>query len=229
MTFVFPWKWAVGQTMLVPTRTPCCCLGVSYLAEKPLGENSWSSVIVAEHPSIPTSTHVQISQKWALKLPSKSPLGNVPVLKTALGLSFKHFPFVFLGMMHAWLSQFFLSEEVFLCVENGSCIKKKIVERNLMYAQLMVVFLPPSVFSSCFAVQSSRAVGVPSSNGSVVPGACCRWACHPLLLFGGLFWVQIQRFWMNISDLWWESQLQDNVTEGRARFCCSEREYAPEQ
>lgn len=166
----------------------------------------------------------------SLEVTFKATSGECTCFEDSPWLSFKHFPFVFLGMMHAWLSQFFLTEEVFLCVENGSCIKKKNCRKELNVC-------PPhgrvsasiSVFSSCFAVQSSRAASVPSSKGSVVTGACCRWACHPLLLFGGLFWVQIQCFWMNISDLWWESQLQDNITEGRALFCCSEREYAPQQ
>lgn len=83
----------------------------------------------------------------SLEVTFKATSGECTCFEDSPWLSFKHFPFVFLGMMRAWLSQFFLTEEVFLCVENGSCIKKKIVERNLMYAHLMVVFLPPSLSS----------------------------------------------------------------------------------
>lgn len=186
--------------MLVPTRTPCCCLSVGYLAEKPLGENSWSSVIMSEHTWIPASPHVQISQKWALKLPSKSPLGNVLALKTALYHlltslhtgEFMHLPIMFLGMLHAWLSQFFLTEEVFLCVENVSCSTHSVEESCRKKLNICppnsCISSPIFVFSSCFAVQSSHAASIPSSKESVVTGACCRWACHPLLLFGGLLW-----------------------------------------
>lgn len=39
----------LSQRMHVPTQILCCCLNEDCLAEKPSGENSWNSVVVAEH------------------------------------------------------------------------------------------------------------------------------------------------------------------------------------
>lgn len=63
--------------------------------------------------------HVRISAEWALKLPSKLPLGNVLSLKTALcyllpslhASRFMHFPLTLFSMLSL---QFFLDEMIFL-------------------------------------------------------------------------------------------------------------------
>lgn len=114
----------LSQRMCVPTQILCCCLNEGYLAEKPSGENSWNSFVMTEHTWtgpwawtdwVPTFPRAQISAKWALKLPSKSPkvpLGNMLSLKTALchllpslhASGFMHFPLTLSSMMRALLS-----------------------------------------------------------------------------------------------------------------------------
>lgn len=75
--------------------------------------------------------HVQISAKWALKLPSKSPLGNILSLRTALchllssmhANGFMHFPLMLsrmLSLNFSWLRKFFCMENVAF----SSCLEK---------------------------------------------------------------------------------------------------------
>lgn len=156
--------------MCVPTQIICCCLNEDYLAEKPLGKNSWNSVIMAEHTWtgpwawagwVATFPHARISAKWALKVPSKTPFGNVLSLKTALchllpslhANGFIHFPLTLSGMMHALLSLNFS-----LC---GKCnlfqfCRKDLFKENLVFAHLIAAFPLASSPSHCILLSKAN-------------------------------------------------------------------------